>query len=492
MWILEPTTSFYHLDKTLTYLGWERTPDADEDPIEPMVAQWTHPDHGAQLTYTYYPATYLRTLQPDARVTEAEVGAIRAELRFMTTDDATRLLTFPDVESLLLGLQIAQFQPDPQLLEPVAALLTHPEPLVAEAAREAFRAVATGFFAETLPILAKQYADKPPEVLAFELLGEPQVKRQVLRWMGYVDIRKRNPTAIVATLHAALKDQDWETRVTAMLMAVRLGATSLAKEIQHVALPVDGHDGIDGDDRRLLMALRDISVGLLQGAPIPPDLSDIPTTRETMWQHLTRCVAGEAVAWHGRGFLLVHALTTPLELPDEIPVTLPDGLIPFDAWVWLGDINLMWVAPIPHWLGDELPKNVVLNPIREHTPPHGFFIAQSPTDTLYTWEEAQAFCTALGKRYGTAVRLPTADEWEMAARGPDGRRFPWGNAFQDNGREEPSPWGLYQTVGIAPQWVTGARGEPLICGDKAQLRCSVRKVPQVGMKAAVRVVVDLS
>ncbi|GEM_PF-1344378 len=40
-----------------------------------------------------------------------------------------------------------------------------------------------------------------------------------------------------------------------------------------------------------------------------------------------------------------------------------------------------------------------------------------------TWSEAAAFCRWVGGR------LPTADEWEVAARGSEARIFPWGNKF---------------------------------------------------------------
>lgn len=66
---------------------------------------------------------------------------------------------------------------------------------------------------------------------------------------------------------------------------------------------------------------------------------------------------------------------------------------------------------------------------REWTEPRwddSFFNKPNQPVVGVTWYECVAYCTWLSAETGLQYRLPTEAEWEKAARGVDGRQYPWG------------------------------------------------------------------
>jgi formylglycine-generating enzyme required for sulfatase activity len=68
-----------------------------------------------------------------------------------------------------------------------------------------------------------------------------------------------------------------------------------------------------------------------------------------------------------------------------------------------------------------------------------------------SWYEAVAFCQWLSEKLGRKVMLPSEAQWEKAARGTDGRRYPWGQQIPSE-HANYNGTGLHATsaVGIFP------------------------------------------
>ena len=93
-------------------------------------------------------------------------------------------------------------------------------------------------------------------------------------------------------------------------------------------------------------------------------------------------------------------------------------------------------------------------------------------------EDAEAYAAWRGEQEGRSLRLPTEEEWEKAARGVDGRAFPWGQDFDPTyahmRRSRPGPaapgavgafpmdssvWGCMDMSGCIREWTGSSYGE---------------------------------
>jgi formylglycine-generating enzyme required for sulfatase activity len=90
--------------------------------------------------------------------------------------------------------------------------------------------------------------------------------------------------------------------------------------------------------------------------------------------------------------------------------------------------------------------------------------AQQPVVGI-SWYEAMAFCAWAAEVTGERIRLPTEAEWEKAARGTDGRTFPWGQGEPDENLcnfkrnvGQTTPVGQYSPLGDSPYGVTDMAG----------------------------------
>jgi toxoflavin biosynthesis protein ToxD len=119
---------------------------------------------------------------------------------------------------------------------------------------------------------------------------------------------------------------------------------------------------------------------------------------------------------------------------------------------------------------------------KDGRPPHG---REDHPVVLVSFTEAASYCAWRGELRGEPRRLPTAAEYEKAARGETGLNYPWGNTFEPaklnsavagpkdttpagQFNDGASPFGVLELAGNVFQWTsTAEQGEQMVVKGSA-------------------------
>jgi formylglycine-generating enzyme required for sulfatase activity len=126
-----------------------------------------------------------------------------------------------------------------------------------------------------------------------------------------------------------------------------------------------------------------------------------------------------------------------------------------EGWRWRRGQREADLTAYPEEVRENAQKWLARRPLERRGGP--FFLDEprwnAPTLPLVgvCWFEAEAYCRWLSQAAGHPYRLPSEAEWEKAARGADGRLWPWGNdwdAERCNTREAQAAVEATTPVGI--------------------------------------------
>ncbi len=155
-------------------------------------------------------------------------------------------------------------------------------------------------------------------------------------------------------------------------------------------------------------------------------------------------------------------------------------MVPVTNELYQHGVRATRLRPPITWRGDAMPLELATHPVVD-----------------VSWEEANIFARWVSAESGITWSLPTEAQWEKAARGTDGRQYPWGNTFDPTrcnvrqaGRtgttpvgsypDGASPFGILDMAGNVWEWTNSLQAPyPYVDGDGRNAASDTTKPPRM-------------
>jgi len=265
-------------------------------------------------------------------------------------------------------------------------------------------------------------------------------------------------TAAMATMRAAVA-----TTARAQATATAVVATARAAAVATARAPAPSPSRVPATARSALATARAEATATSRSALASARAqatARTPTATPTLLPDATMgAVDGAVYVYVPAGEFVMGSASTDPEADDD---ERPPHTVYLDAY-WIGQTE---VTNAQYAQCEQ--AGLCRPPARTGSSTRGYYYGNARYDHYpvisVSWSDAETYCRWAGGR------LPTEAEWEKAARGTDGRVYPWGNAlttsdllnFDDSGGDTTavgsypagaSPYGTLDMAGNVWEWV---------------------------------------
>ncbi len=249
--------------------------------------------------------------------------------------------------------------------------------------------------------------------------------------LGLGTIQEGNPWLIESVLRRLIRHdaQDEIARwYRDLILAAEIGSDRDWAYLQEQGLDVPAiqHDLRIGlttllnDATQPLPVNERVRAGFLLG-----DLGDprFPVTLAEWQQEAAKALAGDTSGYFCKVAPGSYTIGSSAADPDARDAEQPQHTVTFNAPFWIARLpitNAQWQAWVsqggkPSYYADRSNRNYPNQPV-----------------VGVKWYWCRDFCRWLSTATGLTLRLPNEAEWEAAARGSVGRRYPWGDDWRDD------------------------------------------------------------